>query len=129
MSGTSPKARWFAALALTLALALQAVFTSLALGKTDEQPRLDPFGHVLCLSGGEASDEGGSSPHGHGNLPDCCTFACSMFWPQLPSPDGQLAFRLPLVIETVALAVPNERVSSSFLDHRRSYPRAPPMTA
>lgn len=127
MSGTSPRARWFAALALTLVLALQAVFTSFALGSTGDRPQLDPFGNVLCLGRGDPADQGGSTPSGHDKLPDCCTFACSMFWPQLPAPDGHVALRVRPVAATAPSARLAQRISSSFLDHRRSHPRAPPM--
>ncbi len=129
MNGRGLQARWTVAWALALVLALQSVFTGLALGSTDAPPQRDALGNVICLSAAETDQGGGRSPHEHRTLPDCCTFACSMAWSQLPAPDGSA------VVATIAAPRAATRpalvlsVASSFLDHRHSHPRAPPMMA
>lgn len=127
MVARTAAARWTGALALLLVLVLQVVLSSLALGHAGDRPTLDAFGHELCLGSG-AQDDGGSDPHDHGKLPDCCTFACSMFWPQLPARDGDVAARTPAVAAVEPPPAPVRAIASSFLDHRRRHPRAPPMT-
>lgn len=115
-------------LALALVLALQVVFSALGLGHAADRPQLDAFGHVLCLSGA-GTDPGGQEPHDKGQLPACCTLACSMLWAPLPARDGDGIAPPSPVAAAVPRPAPTPTISSSFLDHRRRHPRGPPAAA
>ncbi len=128
MNGRVLQARWTVAWALALVLALQSVFTGLALGSTEGPLQRDALGNVICASAA-GTDQDGGGPREHHSLPDCCTFACSMFWSQLPAPDGSSVLATIAAPRTATRPALVLSVASSFLDHRRGYPRAPPMMA
>ncbi|MCO5064655.1 MAG: hypothetical protein M9924_09570 [Rhizobiaceae bacterium] len=86
-------------------------------------PNLDAFGNVLCLP-----DQGGQNG-GHGTLPNCCTFGCTMGSSVLEPPD-----RVAGVVER-----PRDNLLIVWRSHDEAWqpepdirpgdPRAPPASA
>lgn len=113
------------AFSLVFVLMVQLVGSALAMGGATT-PQRDAFGNIICSTTIGASGESDGAPAHHSGLMDCCTFACSMFWPQLPGPEGLASLVLPSLgraslkpprVETAVIAV---RV------WRAADPRAPP---
>lgn len=118
--------RLLLALALALVLVAQSVVGAFALGTAASGPQFDAFGNPLCLNGPNHDGESGGPDHS--KMPNCCTFACSMFWPGLPAP-ADVAYQLiGFRIQANGVFANRKAIFRFEPDYQPGNPRAPPLT-
>jgi hypothetical protein len=118
---------WLVEVALFAAymLVLQSVFGAMAAGSSFAAGAIDPFGNSTCLGNPALPDQTPAS-HDHSSLPDCCTFACSMFAPLTAADRDPPVLGNARVAEVISVFLQDQSRVVSAPERDSGRPRAPP---